>query len=411
MPLMDPDDHTQAESSANQLQRLPFPPVPYSHIMHCSYHFWQPMYRHLTPKSRIIPLNKPFVDYLRADGIVLPPEDRVPGDDEWDDFSDDEEEPSDPSLEWPDIHTQVKNTVKDFGKVTPKMNWSAPKDATWMSATNDLQCSTASDVYLLLKSSDFITHDLEHAFDDCVPDNESSTQPEIPYHLVLRKYVNFNPALEFRCFVRDRALICMCQRDQNHFDFLFPMRDGLRGTIQKFFDENLKDTFPDPNFAFDVYIPPPHQRVWLIDINPWAERTDPLLFSWLEILNMKEPIDEKDYKDLLEGGFVRLSFNDNNDTSRLPLQEVRDDSDSESESDVDSQADDCGPFLPEFRLIRRDDPEAYAFSSTQYSAHKLPREVVDASLAGPGGMREFMGQWQDILSKNVEQVTSSSDEE
>jgi hypothetical protein len=33
----------------------------------------------------------------------------------------------------------------------------------------------------------------------------------------------------------------------------------------------------------------------------------------------------------------------------------------------------------------------------KYSAHKVPRELVDASLEGPGGMSEFMGQWQDIL--------------
>lgn len=361
-------------------------------------------YRTITPKSRLIPLTTPFVDYLRADGIVLPAEETAPNDnDELDDFSDDDDDQPDPSAEWPEIQAQVKNTIVDFGgKVTPKLNWSAPKDATWMSATNDLQCTSASDIYLLLKSSDFITHDLDHAFDGCASDAES--EPGIPFHLILRKYVDFNPALEFRCFVRDRELLCMCQRDQNHYDFLFPMRDSLRSRIQTFFDEKLKDTFPDPNFVFDVYIPPPHQRVWLVDVNPWAERTDPLLFSWLEILNMKDPINEDDYNELLQGGFVRLSVNGNNPAP------PEDGSGSDSESDVDSQDDDGGPFLPEFRLIRRDDPEAYAFSTPQYSAHKLPREVVDASMAGPGGMREFMGQWQDVLNNNANGPVSSDDE-
>lgn len=369
-------------------------------------------YRNLTPKSRVIPLTTSFVDYLRADGIVLPAEDTPPReDDDLDDFSDEDGDQPDPSAEWPDIHTQVKNTIADFGgKVTPKLNWSAPKDATWMSATNDLQCTGANDVYLLLKSSDFVTHDLDHAFDGCVSDPGSSGNPEIPYHLVLRKYVNFNPALEFRCFVRNRVLLCICQRDQNHFEFLFPMRDSLRSRIQTFFDEKLRDTFPDRNFVFDVYIPPPHQRVWLVDINPWAERTDPLLFSWMEILNMKDPVNEDDYRDLLEGGFVRLSVNGNGAAPRAEPVEV-DESDTESVSDVDSQADDSGPFLPEFRLIRRDDPEAYAFSTPQYSAHKLPREVVDASISGPGGMREFMGHWQDIVARDTDGQVASSDEE
>ncbi|KAH1858633.1 hypothetical protein KXX54_000273 [Aspergillus fumigatus] len=415
MPLLDPNTQTLAESSAAQPQRLPFPPVTYSHILHCSYHQWQPRYRTLTPKSRAIPLTPSFVSYLRANGIVLPPETTRPhGDDDIDTFSDDgADEESDPSVEWQEIHSQIKSTISEFGgKVTPKLNWSAPKDAVWMSATNDLQCRTPNDIYLLLKSSDFITHDLEHPFDGCVPDPDDSseapaTQPDIPYYLVLRKYVNFNPSLEFRCFVRNRVLLCMCQRDQNHFDFLFSLRDTLRSRIQAFFDEKLKDTFPDPNFVFDVYIPEPHQRVWLIDINPWADRTDPLLFSWLEILQMKDPIGIKEEDtDAPEESFVRLSLNGATPT----VVEVNRDEDSESEKDVGSADDgDDSPFLPEFRLVKRDDPEAYSFSTPQYSAHKLPKEVVDASLAGSGGMSEFWGKWQDILAKQTQEDTDSDD--
>lgn len=264
---------------------------------------------------------------------------------------------------------------------------------------------------MLLKSSDFVTHDLEHAFDDTDPEpsestNESVDVPKIPYHLVLRKYFNLNPSLEFRCFVRDRKLICLCQRDLNHYDFLFPMRDMLRSRIQAFFDDKLRDTFPDTNFVFDVYVPPPHERVWLIDINPWAIRTDPLLFSWLEILTMKEPAP-------IEEGFVRLSLkSDSGNLVENQLSEAGDDSASEQEEDdEDSDVEDLSVF-PELRLVRRDDPEAYGFTSPQYSAHKLPRDVVDASQAGPGGMESFMRQWQDLLAKEYQQQQDeSSDDE
>lgn len=370
-------------------------------------------YRTLAPKSRAIPMPAPFLAYLHSDSIVLPPEDKPPTDDDgYDSFSEDEDadEASDPSTEWKDFHTQVKDTIAEFGgKVTPKLNWSAPKDATWVNATNDTECRSANDIYLLLKSSDFVTHDLEHAFDDCVPDTESASKPEVPYHLVLRKYANFNPSLEFRCFVRDRKLLCLCQRDQNHYDFLFPLRDSLRSRIQAFFDEKLKDTFPDPNFVFDVYLPAPHQRVWLVDINPWAERTDPLLFSWLEILQMKDPIGIQEEKDAVEEQFVRLSLNGNNNFSvpeTAPAEE-----ESESESEDEDEGDDDAPFLPEFRLIKRDDPEAYAFSTPQYSAHKVPKDVVDASLAGPGGMSEFLGRWQDILAKQLKEDQEADSDE
>ncbi|KAI9375876.1 cell division cycle protein [Aspergillus egyptiacus] len=413
MPHIESD---AAGSSTETPQRLPFAPVTYSHILHCSYDYWQPRYRTLVPKSRIIPLPDPFVSYLRADGIVLPPETTPPTDNDIDTFSDDSdvEEEADPSKEWEDIHAQIKATIAEFGgKVTPKLNWSAPKDATWMSATNDLQCRTPNDIYLLLKSSDFITHDLDHPFDDCVPDTTYSptpapSLPQVNYHLVLRKYVNFNPSLEFRCFVRNRVLLCICQRDQNHFDFLFTMRDSLRSRIQSFFDENLKDTFPDSSFVFDVYIPPPHQRVWLIDINPWAERTDPLLFSWLEILRMKDPVGFQE-DDGAEEQFVRLSLNGHNNDSQGQDNENESSESEEKAEEEENMGDDDAPFLPEFRLIKRDDPEAYAFTTPQYSAHKLPKEVVDASISGPGGMSEFLGQWQDILARQAQESDTESD--
>ncbi|CAG8386623.1 unnamed protein product [Penicillium salamii] len=425
MPLME-SEAAPAGPSNDLPDRLPFPPTTYSHILHCSYHDWHRRYRSLAPKSRVIPLTAPFVEYLRADGIVLPPEAAAPTDDaHLDEFSDSGEEEEDPSTEWKEIHTKIKDTIAELGGiVTPKLNWSAPKDATFMNATNDLQCRTPNDIYLLFKSSDFITHDLDHPFDDCVPDNtEDSTPstvdsplPEVPYSLVLRKYVNFNPSLEFRCFVRNRVLLCITQRDQNHFDFLFPMRDMLRSRIQSFFDDKLKDSFPESNFVFDVYIPQPHTRVWLVDINPWAQRTDPLLYSWLEILQKKDPIGVQEEDDGAEE-FVRISLHDGKIMTSGTAEELdrEDDASSSSESEAEDDAegdDDQAPFLPEFRLIKKDDPEAYAFSSTQYSAHKVPRELVDASLQGPGGMSEFMGQWNEILKKQEqEDKNAGSDSE
>src|SRR5690625_2728854 len=121
------------------------------------------------------------------------------------------------------------------------------------------------------------------------PLNLYNPQTYLITYLVLRKYINLNPALEFRCFVKSNSLIGICQRDRNHFEFLFSMRDDLRVKIESFFDQNLKNKFPDPNYAFDVYIPPPHERVWLVNINPWPLRTDSLIFSWMELLAMEVP--------------------------------------------------------------------------------------------------------------------------
>ena len=326
--------------------RLPFPPITAQHILNCSFHSWHPRLRSVTPKARIIPLTQPFIDYLRSDGIILPADVRNDDDSGYDD-PDSEDEP-DAAEHWRELHDKITSTIAELGgKVVPKLNWSAPKDATWIATTNDMECRTANDVYLLLKSSDFITHDLEQAFDGC----QGSEGLYVPYHLVLRKSFNINPALEFRCFVRNRRLIAISQREMNYFNFLSELRRQFEGRIELFLEDELLDKFPDPNFVFDVYIPPPHEKVWLIDINPWAPRTDPLLFSWLELLQMPEPVDEGEEEDVSD---------------------------------------------PEFRLVQRDDPEAYQFNSMKYSAHKMPRDVVDASMT-PDGMKEMMEEWKRVM--------------
>lgn len=41
MPSTDPEPTADAGETPRQ---LPFPPVTRSHILHCSYHYWQPLY-------------------------------------------------------------------------------------------------------------------------------------------------------------------------------------------------------------------------------------------------------------------------------------------------------------------------------------------------------------------------------
>ncbi|KAF2711158.1 D123-domain-containing protein, partial [Pleomassaria siparia CBS 279.74] len=380
---------------------LPFPPVTKQHILNCSFHSWHPRYRAITPKARLISLPDTFLTYLREDGIVLAPEEN--DNPEWSDadsgiFSggdnddeDDDDANYDPTANWRDTHERIALTIEELGgKVAPKLNWSSPKDATWIAATNSMECRTPNDIYLLLKSSDFVTHDLQHAFDDTEEEpqkdgEDASIVRNIPYHLVLRKWLVLNPAVEFRCFVRNRKFIAMCQRDLNHFDFLFQMQDKLRQAVQEFFDIRLRDTFPDPNFTFDVYIPPPHDRVWLMDINPWAQRTDPLLFGWLELLTLPEPAEARD--------------------------EIADEkTQASSVEDEDEDEETIELFRPEFRLVRRDDPEAYGFSTPQYSAHKLPKDVVDATGA-EGNLREFAIQWKEAQRLAEQQRAEDSDTE
>lgn len=376
-----------------------------SHILHCSYHNLHAQYRNIMPKSRIIPLPTAFLDYLRSDGIVLP-------DDDDNESPDDEDE--DISAPWRPLHNQIKQVIAELGgNVVPKLNWSAPKDATWINA-NTMSCRLPSEIYLLLKSSDFITHDLEHAFDDCVDSPDTVLTPaDIPYHLVLKKYVAINPSLEFRCFVRARKILGMSQRDLNHYDYLAKMSGMLRSRIQEFFDLRLRDSFPDEDFVFDVYIPAPYRKVWLVDVNPWAPKTDPLLFTWQELLEMPEPVDEEAEAEL--GGVVRLSLGtpahldlngDGRDHGDVDAGE--DDGEDEDDNSDDSDVEDIESG-PELRLVGYADR---SLNAAQYSAHKLPKDVVDASQGGGGGLREFADGWKDMLAKRQrDDADESSSEE
>ncbi|KAF3000971.1 hypothetical protein E8E13_009277 [Curvularia kusanoi] len=400
-------------STQEPLTELPFPPVTKQHILNCSFHNWHPKYRAVTPKARLVPLPSAFIDYLKSDGIVLPPEENdnaTWSDDDSGIFSGadnnegGDEEQADPSVHWRDTHEAIETTIEELGgKVAPKLNWSAPKDATWIAATNSMECSSPNDIYLLLKSSDFITHDLAHAFDDTA-DQSTTPDPEIAYHLVLRKWINLNPSVEFRCFVRNRQLIALCQRDLNHFDFLFNMQDKLRQLIQEFFDSKLRDSFPDPNFTFDVYIPPPHDKVWVVDFNPWAMRTDPLLFSWMELLTLEVPEAQALGK---EEEVVRIPIAPAGAPVVISLDDIESASDSEESDEEDVEV----IWRPEFRLVRKDDPEAYGFTTPQYSAHKMPKDVVDAASGGEGMMREFAMQWQDAQRLAEQQRQEDSEED
>lgn len=75
-----------------------------------------------------------------------------------------------------------------------------------MCAGPTLKCVNPNEVYLLLKSSDFVTHDLDYPYEGCedVPESETSS---IQYHLVLKKWFDMPRSHEFRCFVKQRQLL------------------------------------------------------------------------------------------------------------------------------------------------------------------------------------------------------------
>jgi len=261
--------------------------------------------KNVTIESKIVrPLPSEFIEYLSSDGVRLPEcANRVSscmndghggggggddGDDGWDSSSDDNEDDDDDDdddgdsnnemkkYNFPTLTNQIQSALTALGGgrnlgCMPKLNWSSPKDATWINC-GSMKCTKVGDVYLLLKSSDFVGFDLEKVWDDLDEEdddggddgdgrdeccdgaakgvkslaikntpqddtsitsegnktnndassngwdknqsyttnkNDNSTEnapPGFEYELVLRKWCNLHPSMEFRCFVYNHEL-------------------------------------------------------------------------------------------------------------------------------------------------------------------------------------------------------------
>ena len=276
-------------------------------ILSCSYSNWYSKFKDYTFSEAAIykPLSKEFIEYLESDGIELPKDTKKDSvlfqdvspnsDNEYSDWeNDDNEKETDESIKkFEDFHLTLREKIKEFGSVAPKLNWSAPQDSVWIMTGRNMRCYSTTDLFLLLKSSDYLNHDMYHAFDEAC-DFDKSNPPKFELELVLRKWVEINPSMEFRCFVRDRQLIAISQRDLNYYNFLDELQDELTEKIGIFFDDILLSKNEANSFVFDVYVPKPFNKVYLIDINPFQRSTDPLLFSWNELATMS--VSEDDIK-------------------------------------------------------------------------------------------------------------------
>uniref|UniRef100_A0A452FL44 Translation initiation factor eIF2 assembly protein n=1 Tax=Capra hircus TaxID=9925 RepID=A0A452FL44_CAPHI len=262
------------------------------HVLHCQFSAWYPLFRSLTIKSVILPLPQNVKDYLLDDGTLVvsgredPPARSQPD-------SDDEAEEiqvgskyygaSLVAPEFPEFTTKVQEAINSLGgSVFPKLNWSAPRDAYWIAMNSSLKCKTLSDIFLLFKSSDFITRDFTQPFIHCTDD---SPDPCMEYELVLRKWCELIPGAEFRCFVKENKLIGISQRDYTqYYDHISKQKEEICRCIQDFFKKHIQYKFLDEDFVFDIYRDS-RGKVWLIDFNPFGEVTDSLLFTWDELLS------------------------------------------------------------------------------------------------------------------------------
>uniref|UniRef100_A0A8D1FQ95 Translation initiation factor eIF2 assembly protein n=1 Tax=Sus scrofa TaxID=9823 RepID=A0A8D1FQ95_PIG len=253
------------------------------HVLHCQFSAWYPLFRSLTIKSVILPLPQNVKDYLLDDGTLVvsgredPPARSQPD-------SDDEAE----EIQWSDDENTATLT-----------------DAYWIAMNSSLKCKTLSDIFLLFKSSDFITRDFTQPFIHCTDD---SPDPCMEYELVLRKWCELIPGAEFRCFVKENKLIGISQRDYTqYYDHISKQKEEICRCIQDFFKKHIQYKFLDEDFVFDIYRDS-RGKVWLIDFNPFGEVTDALLFTWEELLSgrsVRGDLSEGEAPEQVRGGWTR----------------------------------------------------------------------------------------------------------
>ncbi|KAL7553466.1 hypothetical protein ACHAWF_016748 [Thalassiosira exigua] len=384
---MPPQDggHQQLSQPADQCHEgtgdRPPPKPTAAEVRECQFSSWYPSFRdvdaasirtnttkkkkrkNVTIESVVVrPLPPEFIEYLLSDGVRLPDcatkvsscmNDGSAGggdddDDRWASSSEDEcdddgddgsgaERPK--KYSFPDLTDRIQSALTSLGGernagCMPKLNWSSPKDSTWMNC-GSLRCTKVGDVYLLLKSSDFVGFDLEKAWDDLEDDcgspkelhaavdemsnlsieksplggqhemasdgteNQETTvsachkPADFEYELVLRKWCNLHPSMEFRCFVYEHELVAITQRHPSKFyPHLQPPSDGSAHasttTLHAFFHTYIQTRFAGGGihrYVVDLYLDS-QERVWIVDFNVWGDRTDALLFDWHELTKL-----------------------------------------------------------------------------------------------------------------------------
>ena len=279
-------------------------------VINCMFTNWYPCFKDVTLKSKTIVLSESVYGYLLSDSVVLPDRnDSQPSDinsagasDEENDWENDAEHGTLVFPSFPDFEEEVLRCIEALGgSVFPKLDWSSPKDAAWISFDRTLRCQCIRDIFLLLKSSDFVTHDLTLPFEQCSDMSDSSAR-SVTHHLVLRQWQDISAESEFRCFVQNSILIAVSQRHLGiHFPHLNANKDTICSDILHFYHTYVDGKFPDADFTFDIWRKSGKDIV-LLDFNPFGPVTDSLLFSWNELMNWspRNPSSQCEFRSVLE---------------------------------------------------------------------------------------------------------------
>ena len=162
---------------------------------------------------------------------------------------------------------------------------------------------TVNEVFLLLKSSDKVNHDLTCPFEYC-EDSEENDTVKVDYQIALQRFARLKPVSEFRCFVRNSKLIAFCSRNTAFHENLTELVNQSLGTeVRHFIEDEIVPKCPLESFVVDLYART-DGGFYIFDFSPFSLPTDALYFSWSE---------------LKENDFETVLFRCNDGNTILPL--------------------------------------------------------------------------------------------
>ncbi|CAD6233594.1 unnamed protein product [Miscanthus lutarioriparius] len=292
-------------------------------LLRCQMHEWYPAFRRHSIRTVIIPLPAAFVRYLvgqpaypdldaDADADADTDDEPLPfllpaitsgrqpfapihahhpdpvslnsdfffGSSNDDVFDPDADHPLRP--EFSELEAAIDAAIAELGGAAlPKLNWSAPKDATFMSADGTTQCTCFAEVAMLLRSSDCVAHDLASARQSC----EDFVRPEG----ARRNAQKVSAGAEE---------VARPNADETHGS---EGTNGVPSNSSKIGEEGGKTNDEDSDVEAATE---EHGRLKLIDFNPWGGYTLPLLFTWEE-LEEEGRGPELEFRVVMQQGAVR----------------------------------------------------------------------------------------------------------
>lgn len=171
---------------------------------------------------------------------------------------------------------EIDRAIERLGGIAvPKLGHVAPSDATWVSFTRSLRCERATDVFALIGASERVMEVV-----DVSP----------PPALALRSCVpGIDSTMEYRVFVRSQEVVGLSQRNVRASSTLEQRDlDRVVEVVTAQFEDVVASALVDyaplegGGYTYDVFVSSAW-RVWILDVAPWGDPTDALLFSWAEL--------------------------------------------------------------------------------------------------------------------------------